>query len=51
MAGQLMQRLNAAGDPRVTGDGLTFERPPFAGPVVDDEASRGQKKKAQRKAK
>jgi hypothetical protein len=51
LAGQLMQRLTAAGDPRVTGDGLTFERPPFTGPVVDDEAARGQKKKGQRKAK
>lgn len=27
---QLMQTLSEAGDPRVTGDGKTFDRPPFA---------------------
>jgi uncharacterized sulfatase len=51
MSAQLMQRLTAAGDPRVTGDGMTFERPPFTGPVVDDEGARGQRKKGARKAK
>ena len=29
LAEQLMSELKAAGDPRVTGDGLAFERPPF----------------------
>lgn len=31
MAGELMQKLVAAQDPRVTGDGRKFERPPFIG--------------------
>jgi hypothetical protein len=35
----------------VTGDGLTFERPPFAGPVVDEGSEDGSSKKAGRKAK
>jgi arylsulfatase A-like enzyme len=38
LARQLMQTLTAAGDPRVTGDGKTFERPPFAGPIPPDAA-------------
>jgi uncharacterized sulfatase len=46
MSAQLMQRLAAARDPRVTGDGMTFERPPFTGPLPDDAAVRGQRKKA-----
>ena len=29
IAEQLLAELEAAGDPRVTGDGLTFERSPF----------------------
>lgn len=29
LAGQLTRRLEEAGDPRVTGDGMKFERPPF----------------------
>ena len=29
LAEQLFDELTAAGDPRVTGDGLTFDRPPF----------------------
>jgi N-sulfoglucosamine sulfohydrolase len=29
---QLMDRLESSGDPRVTGDRLTFERPPFTTP-------------------
>lgn len=45
---QLMARLTAAKDPRVTGDGQTFERPPFTGPVTEDEGGRGQKKKAKK---
>lgn len=28
---QLLSELKRTGDPRVTGDGQTFERPPFAG--------------------
>jgi len=28
----LMEILKDAGDPRVTGDGKTFERPPFTDP-------------------
>ncbi len=46
---QLMQTLTAAGDPRVTGDGQTFERPPFAGPIPQDAAdgkAGGRKKQA-----
>jgi uncharacterized sulfatase len=29
LAGQLMQRLKDSADPRVTGDTLTFDKPPF----------------------
>ena len=32
LAEQLIGELQAAGDPRVTGDGSTFERPPFTDP-------------------
>lgn len=32
LAAQLMKILKDAGDPRVTGDGQTFERPPFTNP-------------------
>jgi arylsulfatase A-like enzyme len=32
LAAQLLKILSAAGDPRVTGDGQTFERPPFTNP-------------------
>ena len=32
LSGQLMKILTDAGDPRVTGDGNTFERPPFTNP-------------------
>ena len=38
---QLMDTLIAAGDPRVTGDGQTFEKPPF----TDPEAPRAGKGK------
>jgi len=49
LAGQLMKRLTEARDPRVTGDGQTFERPPFSGPVNDDEGGgRGRKKAAKK---
>ncbi len=40
-ADQLQSVLQAAGDPRVTGDGQTFERPPF----TDPEANAGAAKK------
>jgi uncharacterized sulfatase len=43
LAARLMRELTAAGDPRVTGDGLTFERPPFSGPLPAD-AGKGKKK-------
>lgn len=42
---RLMTALRNAADPRVTGDGSTFDRPPFAGPLPGD-AGEG---KAQRK--
>jgi hypothetical protein len=29
-----MAELEASGDPRVTGDGLTFEKPPFTGELM-----------------
>jgi arylsulfatase A-like enzyme len=34
LAAQLLKILSEAGDPRVTGDGMTFERPPFTNPNV-----------------
>jgi hypothetical protein len=43
-----MKMLTDASDPRVTGDGMTFERPPFSGPVDDGEGARGQKKAAKK---
>jgi len=46
LSARLMKRLTDARDPRVTGDGMTFERAPFTGPVDDAEGARGQKKKA-----
>jgi len=49
LAAQLMQKLTDAGDPRVTGDGMTFERPPFSGPLAPGEG-RAQKKKAAKQA-
>ena len=30
---RLMSVLRETGDPRVTGDGTTFEKPPYAGPL------------------
>jgi hypothetical protein len=51
MAEQLMSRLIAAKDPRVTGDGKTFERSPFtdAGDAAGGEGGapkKGGRKKA-----
>ncbi len=38
---RLMNVLTSTNDPRVTGDGETFEKPPFAGPgTVDDSMKR-----------
>ncbi len=48
MGERLMATLRAANDPRVTGDGQTFERPPFAGPLpTDGNAKKKNAKKAQ----
>lgn len=46
LAARLMKQLTAARDPRVTGDRMAFERPPFTGPVDDGAGGKGQKKKA-----
>ncbi len=44
LAKQLMTTLTDAKDPRVTGDGMTFERPPFSGPLDSaPEGKRGRK--------
>jgi arylsulfatase A-like enzyme len=43
LGAQLMDVLTSAGDPRVIGDGETFEKPPFTGP---ENANAGGKKKA-----
>jgi uncharacterized sulfatase len=40
LAEQLLSTLRKAGDPRVTGDGRTFERPPFTGPVAQPRTTR-----------
>ncbi len=42
---RLMRVLNANGDPRVTGDGKTFERPPFTDPAPEPPKSGKKKKK------
>ncbi len=49
---RLLATLRAAKDPRVIGDGMTFERPPFSGPLLDAEggAKGGRKKGAAKKA-
>ncbi|HUY89245.1 MAG TPA: sulfatase [Pirellulales bacterium] len=44
LAAQLLGTLTDAGDPRVTGDGQTFERPPFTDPQPP-AAGRGKKGK------
>lgn len=43
---RLMAELSQTGDPRVTGDGKHFERPPFAGPLPQPPAARGGRRKA-----
>ncbi len=40
LAAQLMKVLKDAGDPRVTGDGQTFERPPFTNPSPEQPPQR-----------
>jgi N-sulfoglucosamine sulfohydrolase len=42
LAAQLMKILKDAGDPRVTGDGQTFERPPFTDPSPQQPPQRMQ---------
>ena len=43
---QLMDELARVGDPRVTGDGMTFEKEPFIGPAAKAPgAKKGKKKK------
>lgn len=37
---QLLETLQKSGDPRVTGDGLTFERPPFTDPEAPRRGTR-----------
>lgn len=46
---QLMAELKRTGDPRVTGDGTTYDKPPFASP--ESAASDGESKPAQPKGK
>ncbi|HEY6400204.1 MAG TPA: sulfatase, partial [Blastocatellia bacterium] len=40
LADRLMKILTEAGDPRVTGDGKTFERPPFTNPSPQEKQRR-----------
>ncbi|MSU25086.1 MAG: sulfatase [Opitutus sp.] len=49
LAQRLMKTLTAAKDPRVTGDGQTFERPPFTDLLVEPDA-RKQKVEARKNA-
>ncbi len=42
---RLMDELRRTGDPRVTGDGQTYERPPFAGPLQAAPAKKAKKAK------
>lgn len=42
LSAQLMKILTEAGDPRVTGDGKTFERPPFTNPSPQEQQRRGE---------
>jgi uncharacterized sulfatase len=50
LADQMMKILTDAGDPRVTGDGMTFEKSPFTGPDDTPKAGKG-KGKGKGKAK
>lgn len=42
LSARLMKQLTDAKDPRVTGDGMTFERPPFTGPITDEGGGDGE---------
>lgn len=44
LAARLMQTLTSVGDPRVTGDGQTFEQPPFTDPNPQPATPKVQKK-------
>jgi uncharacterized sulfatase len=44
LSSRLMKLLTDAGDPRVTGDGKTFDRPPFSDVPQDAPAKKGKKK-------
>lgn len=51
---RLLRTLKEAKDPRVTGDGTTFDRPPFSGPLPEgapDEEPKGRRKAGAKKAK
>ena len=48
LSDQLLQTLNKAADPRVTGDGETFDRPPFTDPNPPAAAKKAQPKAAAR---
>jgi N-sulfoglucosamine sulfohydrolase len=48
MARRLMDTLTEVGDPRVIGDGMTFERPPFTDPNIPADGGAKAKKKAAR---
>ncbi len=50
LAALLMERLTAAHDPRVTGDGTTFDKPPFSGPLPAQSENSKKKTKAEKKA-
>jgi N-sulfoglucosamine sulfohydrolase len=43
---QLMKELERVGDPRVTGDGMTFEKPPFTGPAAGEKPRKGKGQKS-----
>jgi arylsulfatase A-like enzyme len=43
---RLTKLLTDAGDPRVTGDGKTFDQPPFSDPNPDPETKKAKKNKA-----
>jgi len=43
---RLMKLLTGAGDPRVTGDTKTFDRPPFTDAGEDPQAKKAKKNKA-----
>jgi len=46
LSSRLTKLLTDAGDPRVSGDGKTFDRPPFTDPNPDQETKKAKKNKA-----